>query len=174
PKVYIGDAVFVDGARPDVAASFPGTPFNTRAGFGYLLLSNMLPNQGNGTFALHVDALDVEGNATRLGDRTVTFANASATKPFGAIDTPGQGATISGTAVVNFGWALTQTGKSIPADGSTFTIFVDGVASGSVDYGHNRPDIATLFPGLANSNGAIGFHVFDTTRWTNGVHTIAW
>jgi hypothetical protein len=173
-EVYIGDATIVDGARPDVAAAFPTLPFNTRGGFGYLLLSNMLPGQGNGTFVLHVDALDAEGNTKRLGDRTVTFANASANKPFGAIDTPGQGASISGTSFINFGWALTQAQKSIPTDGSTFTIFVDGVPSGGVDYNHSRPDIVSLFPGLANTNGAIGFHVFDTTAWTNGVHTIAW
>ena len=36
------------------------------------------------------------------------------------------------------------------------------------------PNIATFFPGLANSNGAIGFKVIDTTTMTNGLHTIVW
>jgi hypothetical protein len=35
-------------------------------------------------------------------------------------------------------------------------------------------DIATLFPGLANSNGAVGYYIFDTTKLANGIHTISW
>jgi hypothetical protein len=34
--VYIGDAVFVAGARPDVAAAYPRYPDNTKAGWGYI------------------------------------------------------------------------------------------------------------------------------------------
>ena len=34
--------------------------------------------------------------------------------------------------------------------------------------------IAALFPGYANTNGAVGYFVLDTTTLTNGVHTIAW
>ena len=65
---------------------------------------------------------------------------------------------------VNFGWALTQQPKFIPQDGSTITVFVDGVPVGSPSYNHFRSDIATLFPGLANSNGAVGFRTINTTR----------
>ena len=54
-------------------------------------------------------AQDVEGQVTLLGTRTITCDNAHATLPFGTIDTPGQGETVSGSAYVNFGWALTQT-----------------------------------------------------------------
>ena len=45
-----GDAVLVDGARPDVAALFPSQPFATRAGWGLLVLTSVLPNGGNGRF----------------------------------------------------------------------------------------------------------------------------
>ena len=41
-------------------------------------------------------------------------------------------------------------------------------------YNNFRADIASLFPGLNNTNGAIGFRVIDTTALTNGLHTIAW
>jgi hypothetical protein len=37
-----------------------------------------------------------------------------------------------------------------------------------------RPDIASLFPGYANSGGAVGHFALDTTTLSNGVHTIAW
>jgi hypothetical protein len=42
--VFVGDASFVAGARPDVEATFPTYPRSSRAGWGYLLLTNMLPD----------------------------------------------------------------------------------------------------------------------------------
>jgi hypothetical protein len=51
--VYIGDTVFVEGARPDVETAFPGYPNNSKAGWGYMMLTNFLPNGGNGTFTIH-------------------------------------------------------------------------------------------------------------------------
>jgi hypothetical protein len=174
PLVFIGDAVFVDGARPDIERAYPTMPNNSRAGWGYLLLTNMLPHHGNGTFRLHAVAEDAEGNTTELGTRMIVAANDAATAPFGAIDTPGQGEIVSGAAYVNFGWALTPQPKSIPLDGSTIHVLIDGVDSGTVKYNNFRDDVSTLFPGLANSSGPVGFFVLDTTRLADGVHTIAW
>ncbi|MEX2660378.1 MAG: IPT/TIG domain-containing protein, partial [Vicinamibacterales bacterium] len=94
--IPIGNAVLVEGARLDLIPVFPTTPRNTRGGWGYLVLTNFLPNGGNGTFRLHAFADDVEGHAVLLGSKTITVDNANATKPFGAIDTPAQGETISG------------------------------------------------------------------------------
>jgi len=51
---------------------------------------------------------------------------------------------------------------------------VDGVAQGHPAYNQYRSDIATFFPGLANSGGAVGFFYIDTTKLANGVHTISW
>lgn len=172
-KVFIGNAVQVDGARPDVDAA-NSQPFDFRAGWGYLMLTNMLPNQGNGTFTLFAYADDVEGHRVLLGARTITCDNAHATKPFGAIDTPTQGGTVSGTAYVNFGWALTPTPNTIPFDGSTIMVYIDGVPVGHPTYNQFRSDVAALFPGRTNSNGAVGFFTIDTTTLANGVHTIVW
>jgi hypothetical protein len=86
--VPIGGAVLVNGARPDVAALFPTAPQKDRAGWGYLLLTNFLPNQGNGTFTLYAYAVDLDGQQALLGTKTITCTNATATAPFGAIDTP--------------------------------------------------------------------------------------
>jgi hypothetical protein len=109
-----------------------------------------------------------------IGTRTIGCDNAHATNPFGAIDTPDQGDSVSGAVYTNFGWALTPQPSAIAFDGSTILVFVDGVAIGRPTYNQNRSDIATLFPGRANSEGAIGFFQFDTTTLANGVHTIAW
>ncbi|NIM13105.1 MAG: hypothetical protein GTO45_13395 [Candidatus Aminicenantes bacterium] len=172
--VYIGDAVFVEGARPDVEQAYPDYPNNYKAGWGYMMLTNFLPNGGNGTFTIKAIATDVEGHQVTLGSKIVTVDNASAVKPFGAIDTPTQGGTASGSDFINWGWVLTPQPNSIPADGSTIDVWVDGVNIGHPTYNVYRPDIAALFPGYANSNGAIGYFYLDTTAYENGVHTIQW
>jgi hypothetical protein len=173
-QIIVGAGVFIDGTRPDVQAAFPLYPRSSRAGWGFMVLTNMLPAQGNGVFVFHAYATDRDGHIQLLGSRTLTCDNANSTTPFGTIDTPGQGDTAAGASYVNFGWALTQQPKFIPQDGSTITVFVDGVPVGSPSYNHYRSDIATLFPGLANSNGAVGFRTINTTALSNGLHTIVW
>ena len=172
--VYIGDASFVEGARPDVAALYPEYPNNTRAGWGYMMLTNFLPNGGNGTFEIHAIATDVVGKTTTLGSKTLHCDNAHAVKPFGAIDTPEQGGTASGDSFINWGWVLTPQPNMIPTDGSTLNVFVDGVNLGHPTYNIYRSDLAALFPGYENSNGAAGYFYLDTTAYSNGVHTIQW
>jgi len=172
--VYIGDAVFVEGARPDVEAAFPGYPNNSKAGWGYMMLTNFLPDGGNGTFTIHAIATDNTGNQVTLGSKTIYCDNANAVKPFGAIDTPTQGGTASGSNFINWGWALTPLPNYIPTDGSTLNVYVDGVNLGHPTYNMYRVDIATLFPGYANSNGAVGYFYLDTTAYEDGVHTIQW
>jgi hypothetical protein len=172
--IYIGDATLVEGARPDVEALYPDYPQSEKAGWGYMMLTNFLPNQGNGTFTIHARAVDKEGNTTALGQKTIICDNVHAVKPFGAIDTPAQGGTASGKNFVNFGWALTPQPNTIPTDGSTITVWVDGLSLGQPVYNLYRVDIASLFPGYNNSNGAVGYYSLDTTTYENGVHTIAW
>jgi hypothetical protein len=172
--IYIGDATLVEGARPDVEALYPGYPQSEKAGWGYMMLTNFLPNQGNGTFIIHARAIDKEGNITALGQKTIKCDNVHAVKPFGAIDTPAQGGTAAGKNFVNFGWALTPQPNTIPTNGSTITVWVDGLPLGHPVYNQYRLDIASLFPGYNNSNGAVGYYYLDTTTYENGVHTIAW
>jgi hypothetical protein len=171
---YIGDAVFVEGARPDVQTAYPGYPNNNRAGWGYMLLSNFLPNGGNGTFTLSAIATDNTGHKVTLGTKTIVCDNEHAVKPFGAIDTPAQGGIASGQSYVNWGWALTPRPNSIPTDGSTIKVMVDGVFVGNPIYDMYRSDIASKFPGYANSDGAVGYFILDTTQYADGVHTIQW
>jgi hypothetical protein len=174
-KVYVGDATFVPGARPDVASAYPGYPFATRAGWGYMLLTNFFPPAGgNGTYTLHAYAVDGLSQSTLLGSKTISLDNAHATKPFGTLDTPGQGQTVSGAGYVVFGWALTPPPGVIPTDGSTLWLAIDGQYIGHPTYNQYRSDIAGAFPGYANSNGAVGYSVIDTTTLANGMHTIGW
>ena len=57
----------------------------------------------------------------------------------------------------------------IPTDGSTLEVYIDGQPQGHPVY-----NIATLFPGYANSTAAVGYFNLDTTALANGVHTISW
>ena len=170
--VYIGNAAFLDGARPDVAAMFPTYPNNTRAGWGYLMLTpvlphvpNSLPSGGQGPLTLYAIATDAVGNQTLLGrsfdpnspafatPTAITMANDTIAKPFGAIDTPGQGETISGV-FANFGWAITPdtntiadgTDILIPTNGSSMTVYVDGLAVSLVAYNQCRGTVGNPVP----------------------------
>jgi hypothetical protein len=173
-QVFVGHAVLIEGARPDVQTAFPTYPRSHIGGWGLMVLTNMLPNQGNGRFELSVYARDWEGRTALLGTRAIVCDNAHATAPFGTIDTPGQGQAVGGSSYVNFGWALTPNPKHIPIDGSTLMVYMDGVAVGNPSYNHYRSDVATLFPGLANSAGPVGFKIIDTTTLQDGLHTIVW
>jgi IPT/TIG domain len=177
-KVLIGNATFVSGARPDIEALYPTMPLNSRGGWGYMLLTWGLWNQGNGTYTLYAFAFDAEGQVATLGQKTIGVANALANKPFGAIDTPAVGGNASGTTV-NFGWALTPnsggpagTTCTVPATGVQVTI--DSGPLQPVVFGDARSDIAGAFAGFTNSAAAGGHFTFDTTALANGVHSIAW
>lgn len=172
--ISIGDAVFVEGARPDIELLYPSYPKCSQAGWGYMMLTNSLPGNGNGTFIIEAIATDLEGNQTTLGTKTIICDNKRAVKPFGTIDTPAQGETVAGKSYVNFGWVLTPQPNMIPFDGSTILVWVDGVNIGNPVYNIYRKDIANLFPGYANSNGALGYFYIDTTNYTDGIHTIQW
>lgn len=180
--VYIGDAIFLADTRPDVAQSYPNNPLNYRAGWGMLFLTNTTYNNngvagfgGNGTYILHVVGTTFEGYQVEIGSRRVIVDNAHALLPFGTIDTPTQGQTnVSGNQFVNFGWALTPSPKTIATDGSTMFVSLDGANVGRPNFGFPRADIDSIFPGYNNTGKAVGYYMLDTTRLTNGIHSIAW
>ena len=53
--------------RPDVMAAFPAYPLATRAGWGFMVLTNMLPSQGNGTVPVHDARAGPRGELVRVG-----------------------------------------------------------------------------------------------------------
>ena len=174
-EIFVGFAVFIDGARPDVAGDVSLASAVRTCGVGF-----HGPDQhAAGRRQRHLPIHDARAGPRRstgpsLGIRTMTCANASATLPFGTLDTPEQGGLASGPAFPSFGWALTPLPKRIPNNGLTIRVLVDGVDVGPADYNHFRPDIQAIFPGLNNTNAAVGFRILDTTAMTNGLHTIAW
>jgi hypothetical protein len=172
--VFIGNATFVKGARKDVEAAYPTFPRADRAGWGYMMLTNFMPNLGNGSYTLHALATDSTGHVVDLGQKTITCDNAHIVKPFGAIDTPTQGGPASGSTFAQFGWALTPQPKMIPVNGWTIQVFVDGLPIGNPAYGYYRGDVSTKFTGYKNTDGPVGVYTLNTTVYADGVHTIAW
>ncbi|HLP61163.1 MAG TPA: hypothetical protein VK186_20140 [Candidatus Deferrimicrobium sp.] len=172
--VFVGDALLVEGARPDITAAYPAYPNNHKAGWSYIMLTRNLPKQDNGVLTFKVTALDGGRHETTLGTRTITCVNDESPSPFGTIDTPLPGQTISGKCYRNQGWVLTPLPNMIAEDGSTIDVYVDGVCLGHPLYNIYRPDVAGLLPGYANSNRAHAYYDIDTTTLKNGVHSIHW
>ncbi len=170
-QVYLGDAVMIDDARPDVEAIAGTSPFQYRSGWGFMILTNMLPNQGNGAYTLHANAFDLDGRYALLGSRGIVALNSTATEPFGAIDTPGQGETIGGS-YANFGWVLSRVRRADPPGGGTVTVWVDGVAVGSPGGWNQRADLTASFPGYPGISTALGVYGLNTLAYANGLHTI--
>ena len=173
--VPIGTATLVDDARPDVASAFANYPDYYRAGWGYLALTNMLPNGGSGTYRIYAYADDVNGFSTLLGTKTISCANPG-TQPFGAIDSPAPGQTVSGT-VTNFGWVLSpKPAFADPPNGGHVSVLIDGVNVGSPAAWTSRSDLSALFPvaSYPGINFAEAVFSFDSTTLADGVHTIAW
>ena len=173
-QIFVGFAVVIDGARPDVAAYFSTYPLNTKAGWGLMVLTNMLPSQGNGTYQFAMYAQDRDGHTTLLGTRTMTCANASATKPFGAIDTPTQGGVASGSTYAVFGWVLSRVARADPPGGGTVIVQVNGVTVGSPGGWTARPDLTAAFPAYPGIDTALGVYALNTLAYANGLHTIHW
>jgi hypothetical protein len=176
--VYIGDAIFVPNARPDMEGLNPTLPFSYQSGWGYLMLTNGIPNaagpQGNGTIRLWAVATDMEGNTTNLGSKTITLDNANSKKPFGAIDAPGPGSTAAGSYMTS-GWVLTPPPNIISAVPTRIMVVIDGVEVGRVTYGQPRGDVAAYFPGgYRNIGGPGASYAFDTTQYADKMHTISW
>lgn len=171
--VYVCDAGFVAGARPDLESLYANYPLANRAAWGSLLNTYSLPGGGNGKFILRAISYDLEGNGVEIGAKTITAQNKYNTKPFGLIETPEWGETISGS-YTNTAWMLTPRPKIIPTKGTTIWVWIDGIKLAHPVYNQPRPDIAALFPLLRNKTGPGGAFVFDTRKYANGAHTIKW
>jgi len=87
--------------------------------------------------------------------------------PNGFLDSPGPGATASGIFNV-YGWALDDHGSIVKLE-----VYLDGEYIGDALYGTPRPDVADDYPNREGSpNFGFSFSL-DTTKYSNGTHTIS-
>jgi predicted amidohydrolase YtcJ len=89
------------------------------------------------------------------------------TIPFGYLDSPAPGETISGIYTI-YGWALDDNQLIARVE-----IYLDGKMIGVAVYGESRPDVANAHPGRDGSpNFGYSFQL-DTTLYSNGTHTLS-
>jgi PKD repeat protein len=170
--VQIGEAIFLERSRSDIPDTYPDYPLTNRGGWSYLLHTYQLPNKGVGSFTFYAIATDTSGQSANIGARTIYCDNSSGSLPFGAIESPSKGENIPGSSYTSTGWALTPPPSSIPEDGSTLWMWIDGMRSGHPVYNQYREDIASLFPEYFNSHGAGISYDFDTNPYPEGEHTL--
>ena len=153
-----------------------GVSAEHRAGWGYMLLTNFLPERRQRD--VHPAGLcrrTRERPRSPAREQDDHLRQRHAVLPFGAIDTPAQGGTASGIGYVNFGWALTPQPNSIPTDGSTIMVWVDGVPLGHPVYNHLPGGHRDPVPGVCEfQRRRRGTITLNTTGYADGVHTIAW
>jgi NHL repeat len=182
--VYVGDALFVSGARPDVASQFSSFPQSNRAGWGLMVLTNMLPHVpsggaagGQGTFQLSAYAVDTSGAASLLGRSLVTVDNDNSQLPFGTIDSPASGGVLVGQQLFT-GWGIGAGNRCL----TSFRMYVDGVlitSSNGLVLANQGPrsDVAALFPnGCGNSGNRLSMGMafyLNGVAIPNGRHTVS-
>jgi len=88
---------------------------------------------------------------------------ASPLPPYGYLDFPQNGDTLTGSASVS-GWAWALPGMS------SIDVFVDGAKIASATYGLPTPGLSSVQPG-APSNAAYQYSL-DTTKFSNGSHSV--
>ena len=152
--------------RPDVTQAFPnyaGTP-GKDPGFQ---MSFKAANYANGSHRLYVRITDVTGCCYFLEPRTVRIDNARNQPPFGQLDFPLVDSSVNSNGVLQVaGWALDD--KAV----DHVDVFIDGLIERQAVLGVNRPDVAAYFPNVPEAINS-GFVIFvDSTRLTNGVHTV--
>ncbi len=152
--------------RPDVMQAFPqyaGTP-GAAPGFE---MSFRAANYSNGSHKLYVRITDVTGCCYFLAPRTIRVDNAKNQPPFGVLDVPIPDSSVHANGVLAVaGWALDDRRVE------HVDVFIDGLLEREAVIGVNRPDVAAYYPNVPDATSS-GFVIFiDSTRLTNGVHTL--
>jgi hypothetical protein len=127
------------------------------------IISGTPSQQGTLVFVVRVtDAAQVSASRTLA----IIVKPADKVAPFGSLETPDYRATLNATAS-GTGWALDNVGVT------KVEVVVDGVKVADAIYGIARPDIAVVWGHFPNGGSAGFSFTIDTTRLTNGEHTLA-
>ena len=156
-------------SRPDVCAVFPGRPGCPNVGFTYSLNTATLTV---GSHTITVTATD-SASPPHSGSASVTVIvgrNAVAVVPTVHIDSPAQGATISGTVTVS-GWAI-DNDSAVGTAISSVHVLVDGTSVGTATYGVSRPDVCAAYPGRLGCPNVGYTYSLNTATLAAGSHTI--
>lgn len=152
-------------ARWDVMQAYPwymGTPAE-RPGFRTGFDASQLTD---GAHSLFIRVEFADGEVRDFGQRTVTVDGAINQPPFGEIQYPGENQPMNGVFPV-MGWALDD------GEVEMVEILVDGLTYSGAIYGEPTPEIRNRFPSRPDAARAGFLFNLNTSRLTNGLHTIA-
>lgn len=153
--------------RPDILQAFPqyaGTPGQ----YPGWQASFKAANFSNGSHTIYVGITDVNGCSYFLAPRAIKVDNTKNQAPFGNMDFPQQNGSVAANGVLTVaGWALDDR-KVDHVD-----VIVDGLLERQAVTGIYRADVAANYPDNPQAIVA-GFVLnLDSTRYTNGVHTVS-
>lgn len=137
-----------------VVGAVPGETFTI-----FLWASDQLPNETG--FMQRAARYTV----TVTGHGSISTQRQPHAAPSGSLDSPAQGARLSGT-VTGSGWALDAASWNGPGVDQA-EVWVNGVRNGPAGYGQQRNDIAAAFGDPRFAASGFSFQL-DTTKLTNG------
>jgi hypothetical protein len=162
--VVVGTASY--GAnRPDVCAVYSGRPGCPNVGYSYALNTGSLTP---GTHTITVAATDTDG-IPDVGSTTITVT-VSVPPPSVHIDSPANGATVSGIMTIA-GWAIDNV-MAVGTAISTVHISLDGAVLDTATYGVSRPDVCAVYPGRLGCPNVGYTYQLNTSGLRPGPHTL--
>jgi hypothetical protein len=159
-------SALTDQPRIDVVEAFPNYPgiHSVKPGFVTGFLASRF---SNGPHALFVRVFLSDGEVVDVGNRTINIDNSVNQPPFGSVDIPGSDATYDAQGSFPVvGWATDTDGIKI------VEVKVDGQTLQSAILGDERPDVSNAFPDLPQALFSGFIANIDTTRLTDGIHTL--
>ncbi|HEX5855558.1 MAG TPA: hypothetical protein VFZ57_08055 [Thermoanaerobaculia bacterium] len=152
--------------RPDVIQFFPqyGGTAGRFPGYETSFKASLF---SNGSHTLFVRITDVGGCSYFLTSRTVVIDNALNQPPFGGVDFPQPDSGVSANGILAVaGWALDD--RTV----DHVDVFVDGLIERQAVTGIPRADVAANYPDNPDAILAGFILNIDSTRYSNGVHTV--
>lgn len=127
------------------------------------VISGAATAAGNNVFTVRVTD-SAQQSVTRT--LAIIVAPADRLAPFGIVETPANGVSLALT-LSGSGWALDN------VEVTRIEILVDGQKVADGVYGGSRPDVAAVWGTFPNARNAGFTFSFDTTRISNGSHTLS-
>jgi hypothetical protein len=164
-------AQFVASANVPDGRFFLAFSHPTSFGPEYFLLAKTGPNVGRGIWST-IGFAEADYFEFGVPFNGHTFGSNLPTKPFGNIDTPLTGATVSGTIQI-WGWVLSPQPGIMDFSGTGVDLSIDMTATGLTPlYNLYRSDIPLVHPGYPNTLGAVFRFLWNSASVTDGPHSI--
>ncbi|MBI2214130.1 MAG: Ig-like domain-containing protein [Acidobacteria bacterium] len=121
----------------------------------------------NGTHTVMVRIFTEDNQVYEVGQRTVFIDNTINQPPFGFVENPGT------TAVYDVNGSFPVSGWAADVDGiARIDVQIDNLSTQAAVYGDPRPDVQNSFPDLPSTLYSGFLAQLDSSRLTDGVHSL--